>query len=467
MKTERSEVHVPETTEQIQYNCTLGDLGSSPHPSDSNIANYLPLEDVSIPGYVAEVEEHTPNSGGGRRAGWKSYEHYLCRRTAHTGGGIQAPTYKSAPPGGAHTAVAYVSNNRFGTTTVPAHVADSPFGEPGFPIAGLPAYYVKREDDGFIPAPSNLAALEGFALSAVLPGIKAELSAINSLIELKDFKSLPKTLSKVNRYVAETSRRAKGSLREFFQGSADGYLQAKFNILPLLSDISGVHSALSSAERRINALVAGAGKPRLRHYEKSLQEHTYSPFEETSDGYLPHEGSTVISGYYLTRKVYPEPSIFHVEIQYNYLFSEYQIVHAQLLGMLDFFGVNLNPAIIWNALPWSFVVDWVIGVGRWLDQLKVRNLEPRINIRRYCWSIKRERRVHTYRNLFGLYGPSFPVKGVVIPCPVTLERAYRREVKSPSISSIASSGLSPNEISLGAALVIGRRRKNRNRVREF
>lgn len=46
-----------------------------------------------------------------------------------------------------------------------------------------------------------------------------------------------------------------------------------------------------------------------------------------------------------------------------------------LRGLLDALGFELNPRIIWDALPFTFVIDWFFGVGSWLDRYRVDALE--------------------------------------------------------------------------------------------
>lgn len=471
MKTESHSVSEPEDFEDgATWQCSQGDLGQ---PSEYHPANYnygIRLGPVAFyPSFRLEYEEHTPNNGN--RKGWNSYEHYLVRRS--TPPGVNLPLYDQCPPLGVPHFKKYVyTHPRFATVDRPeaspkANLLGYEAG--GFPLLGLHSHYVKRPDDGFVPQPAGLAELEDRAMSYIWPVVKAELSAVNSLIELKDFKSLPRTLSNIGSWFYRTYNRTYDVLRHLLQASADGYLQAKFNVLPLLSDISGIHAALSSAERRINALVAGAGKSHKRHWSCTIAESKDDLVEAVSDPFNPLTGIGSLSYYVIHRRTETQPAKFHVEMQYNYLFSAYQTVHAQLLGHLDAFGVNLNPAIIWNAIPWSFVVDWVVGVGRWLDSLKQHNLEPRVNIRRYCWSIQRERRTTTWRIHKPQYSgnPSLTVPIQAAPLPLVLERSYRRALGTPSTSSMTSSGLNPSEVSLGAALVISRRRRNRNRLRKF
>lgn len=56
-----------------------------------------------------------------------------------------------------------------------------------------------------------------------------------------------------------------------------------------------------------------------------------------------------------------------------------------LRGLLDSMGFELNPRIIWDAIPFSFVIDWFFGVGSWLSRFKVDALElPIVLVDAFC-----------------------------------------------------------------------------------
>jgi hypothetical protein len=44
-------------------------------------------------------------------------------------------------------------------------------------------------------------------------------------------------------------------------------------------------------------------------------------------------------------------------------------------GVLDTLGFELNPRIVWDALPFTFVIDWFFNVGQQLERFKVDALE--------------------------------------------------------------------------------------------
>jgi hypothetical protein len=55
-------------------------------------------------------------------------------------------------------------------------------------------------------------------------------------------------------------------------------------------------------------------------------------------------------------------------------------LQRQIRGFLDLLGFELNPAIIWEAVPFSFVVDWFINVGGYLNGFKFDTLELPIHL---------------------------------------------------------------------------------------
>jgi len=375
------------------------------------------------------------------------------------------------------------------------------FGRFGDHIIGLPSLMQEDEGDGFVPLPSQLELLTETALKAMFPTIKSELSLVNSIIELKDFKTLPKTLLKLSSFAKGlanvvrrkvTMKRGLSGIRRTFNPrdptmsealgvSADSYLQKEFNIMPLLSDMCGIYTAISKTRARINDLLVRQGKMQHKHFTMhvpNLQD------VQTDSTILYGLGSTQqFQGTYspdinLFTPCYREPyrvfectressftehDLFHAQIEYQFTFTRFQTENAQLLGMLDALGVNLNPAILWNAIPWTFVVDWFAGVSRWLDKRKRLNMEPAINISRYSWSYKVMRTTRTRIRTY----PSTP--WVHMPwtyLPDLYETTYRRSRKLPTHDTfVRTSDFSLHKLSLGVALtyLVGKRKYRRGR----
>jgi hypothetical protein len=307
----------------------------------------------------------------------------------------------------------------------------------------------------------------------ILPGIRPNLSLINSIFELKDFKSIGKTAS----HLYQNGKRLLDLLslgkvkfkkpvsrltgREINRQSSDIYLQYKFNVAPLLSDLEGIFKSFKRYQAQAMRLVSRSATIQTRHFTVPIIGDSSQIQTELSDGGRFVGASYENSGWraYVTskRQQILLPSQFHVEIQYNYHYTAFQKQHAVLFALLDDLGVNFNPAIIWNAIPWSFVVDWTAGVSQYLSTLRRNNLEPVINIQRALWSIKRER--HTSCHVDIDCTPGGTQRGV--PVSFIKEVAYRRQPFEMTAHSIKSSGLSLTEVSLGAALVSTRRPRHK------
>jgi hypothetical protein len=340
------------------------------------------------------------------------------------------------------------------------------------------------------------------------------MSLINSIIELKDFRSLGKTLRNIGElgysFTALTKNQKrfhqywdglpsnlrslyhtfsgaeKGTptLRQLFHSSADGYLQVQFNILPLLRDISAIANAAFKLEAAIRRLTNSAGRRQRRHYDFHWQEYeSPATYVKTFTGSLSlgqFAGSTNPTGetgcsrahagffQYTRRTSFPNATEFHAEIEYSYYFTQFQRKYTSLLALLDYLGVNLNPQIIWNAIPWTFVVDWVYSISKYLGEQKTLNMEPIVNVHRYLWSWTLHRKTSVWfrtthsQNTGTQFNPTITDTYL----PTLYEKAYRRDIGLPSTgSSLFGSGLSATELSLGVALATTAGRPPHTRLR--
>lgn len=293
------------------------------------------------------------------------------------------------------------------------------------------------------------------------------MSLVNSLIELKDFRSLPRTISKMKELIFPKRKRHL-TLYSVFGALADSYLQSQFNILPLLDDIAKLAKSVRTFRSEVSKLLQFEKRRLRRHYYFDVGAPYIASFETKPRFYtylaerlcvtsvtnnpevVGIDGKTELS-----RDVRYDLAKFHAELEFTYYFTNYQREHAFGLGLLDKFGVNLNPTIIWNAIPWSFLVDWTLGVSRYLDQFERGNLEPVTVIHRYLWSwrVKRRIKVSSQNNL------EVPWLSPVRQDTVWIEEeSYKRVPCTPNIyQALEASGISAKEFSLASALVFSRK----------
>ena len=329
-----------------------------------------------------------------------------------------------------------------------------PYGTASSPDLKLkPLWTEKPGGFRYVNDPPDLDTLIEDSVQAMLPGIKQGMSAINNYLELKDFSTLGSTASKIALVGKLLKKRKYGkkTLRHILHASADSYLQLQFNFLPLLSDIANTGKLLAALRPKITRILNEERIPRYHHfrrdvgylYEDSIRSTGKRPTLLASDANL--DGS-----YYQTRTVSHTECMFHASMKYSYTLNSWERTNTTIASYLDAVGVNFNPAIIWNAMPWSFVVDWFLNVSQFLDALKGRLLEPRCVIHDYCWSIRVKRRIDCD---IGVNISGFFTRGTVVPVSRITEEAYKRQPHVPDIfRALRVSGLSLKEFSLAGAL---------------
>lgn len=427
------------------------------------------------------LTEYITNDEPGSKDDWKSVRHYK----------VEFVPFPDTPRVHVHRFYAPDFNDpgwyHSGTHQDPMFGYKHPGGISGYyaPHVGADPMYTVVGDavngDLVIPDPDNLDSLTEAGLNTMLPRVKAELSLLNSLWELKDLKELPvkvlKFAQSVKKLRARNSavplaallpiqlRKLKSwvaankvlATRRGAAGVSSAYLELMFNIRPVISDVIGIHRALHSIAKTLRGFQRRAGKLRIAHYSRAYYEGTEGGLDATVTDW---PGGEPVSGGQIAcrtiRNVSRISTMYHAEIEYQYWYSDLQDQYAGLLGLLDAVGVNFNPGTVWRAIPFTFLIDWVVGVGRWLDRWKTRNMDPKINIRRYVWSVKRQRTTECrYGFIAAPYSTSPAIHVPIISTlPTVFETAYKRSTTMPSRHSFETSGLSAIEFSLGAALAL-------------
>jgi hypothetical protein len=313
------------------------------------------------------------------------------------------------------------------------------------------------------------------AVQIMWPEIKSELSILNSLYELKDFKNLPKlwsqtskaltgltylgpsarvfrSLRELNRWLRSPSRKGL-TLKQLVAATTGQYLNYKFAIAPLVSDVLAIERAIQRTDEAIKRLIEEQDRLHSSHFRKTLKPDDIGALMFTEET-APWNGSKW--WWYQLTSEFSGPITYTASMRYNYRVPQMLLEHAQTLGRLDAIGIQFNPAIIWNAIPFSFVVDWFLKVGKTLDGMKTANLAPIVNIEGFSHSVKYEMidgiYQESYRDLKN--DPTLQVSSMKILKRTRVRRIYIRKPFIPSfIIPIDKSGFSGQEISLAASLL--------------
>lgn len=217
------------------------------------------------------------------------------------------------------------------------------------------------------------------------------LSIANFLYELKDLK----------RMIDIWSRR-----RRFLNNISSGFLNEEFGWRPFLSDVCGLLTGLKTFHRAFKTWCEQQHKPHITHYRKILTEDDLVPrFINSPEPVWPAssyeftdipQGESFVTPPGPTMRANISYQIYHLRapewictMKYTYWCKEALGILRTVWAFLDAFNVYWDPQVLWNAVPFSFIVDWFFNVGDWLHQTFSKpNLTVILRVIDYCISVK-------------------------------------------------------------------------------
>lgn len=341
--------------------------------------------------------------------------------------------------------------------------------------ANRPADYVITDEDW------NGHASD--AMEAMRPSLTSNNSLINFIIELKDFKRLGADLVnlfksrkameaqleslKRSRFIPLFSSRPWNSKpRTTSQKVSNAWLEWKLAWQPFVSDVRKLVSGITSFEHDVRQFLQREGKQQQRYWGKSIPSQHSAEIILATGSYVPPElypmnNLDTVWRWTLKETVTEDPR-FHATMRYRYLLNDRLRSEAKTLnGFLDRLGINGNPAILWNAIPFSFIVDWFVDIGGYLNKLRVDNVQPVTEISDFCSSVKAERRLELVLRGEILETSSSAAVYSAVPEETVLTMLsswYRREATLPHTSLTMGTGLTGTRLVTAAALVNSLRR---------
>jgi hypothetical protein len=313
------------------------------------------------------------------------------------------------------------------------------------PAAGY--YYTIVTSDFFVPAfyhnvirlavpvtirENQWQAWSNQALESMLPTFsEGGESLVNFALELKQTKDLFRLW------------RNKLSLLKNISGL---HLNVSFGWLPFISDVQRIYGALDSFQKKVRKLQEESGKPKKGHFRRYLDT-----VDLPSDGTL---GAADSNGSFYRKVRWIQQPLYCATLDYIYALPDMSLAINQVKGFLDSIGVQLDASIVWNAIPYSFVVDWFFNVGDWISALKVDNLRIPATVTGFCHSVKYE----WQSSLSFRPQPSFDPYQIERPVATKTKLYYERRKDIPSTGLLDLTVKTPNwkQVALGSSLVIQR-----------
>lgn len=210
------------------------------------------------------------------------------------------------------------------------------------------------------------------------PRLDQDFSMINFLFEMKDFRDIAKNLFTVNKKFGTAWKRHKAITPKGLDPSrpiAEGILLYNFAIRPLIQDISELILAAKTIAADAFKDFAGYGEqPRTVHYSEW-------PISERSLSWLDNKTSTWSGQLIGTGSVSSVKFTATLERTYSYA------PQGAMKEFLKYWGWEITPRAIWNAMPFSFLLDYVIGVDKALRSMETQKGVD-MQVLRYCESAK-------------------------------------------------------------------------------
>lgn len=283
------------------------------------------------------------------------------------------------------------------------HFGNGPFGLIGGADELWFGYPSKAEHlPGLPPTEFDVESTLEQATLDVAPEILEEMSLLVTLAELAEMKRLITGPLSMARELVRNLKRGKNKAWTFAKLASNITLMHEYGTKQTVSDLISVYAGIMETMHRLEAFIDRSNTPQVRHWALPPVKRV-----ETSYNTWYPDSNWAIRRFVHTQVV----ESFNVTIKYKYSIVDTDgdpLFDRDLLILgahMDAFGLNWNPAILWDATPFTFVVDWFLGVGNWLETFKVNNLNTSVTILDACYSIKRESSTHSsgrnaYRNVY-------------------------------------------------------------------
>lgn len=270
------------------------------------------------------------------------------------------------------------------------------------------------------------------AFDAMVPDLETDLQLVNFALELTDVKHLLRFFTKWKKSVLTKA--------------AEGHLSYSFGIRPFLSDVATLYYVLKNYKDKIHDFMSRYDTLQRRHYTEPIE-------------YVPESSNTFYSSVNVTaRTVHEAHYERHATMVYSYTGPDLFETNNQIKALRDMLGLRITPSTIWEAIPFSFLVDWIYRVQAWLQRYEKPLVPITLTVQDFCISEKSNVKIRakcTYRDINGSY---FTVDDFIRDRSAYIRRRFLPSDLGDAFINRGQYGL--NQLALSASLlkVMGRGR---------
>jgi hypothetical protein len=282
------------------------------------------------------------------------------------------------------------------------------------------------------------------AWATMQPRFEGDFQALNFLFELKDFKNIAKNIAALRpKKIVETLKRARSRIRRAQRAVESGTATAKvvdiarnatrtaaevvlvkhFAIDPTIKDLVSLYSQLATSVKDAQHRFRDSGlSGTTRHYSEEI-----SRVDSRTVG---------TKNYYWRASGLLKKDLFTATMSFSYDYEMRDTMDA----FSRLYGFGMNAGVVWNAIPFTFLVDYFVKVG---DAIESMQQDPNVHLdlHQYCesrlvtisngWTYVPDGRTHCFiingaearkdQLICGYEGSYFerrvvsPSKGIVLP----------------------------------------------------
>jgi hypothetical protein len=263
------------------------------------------------------------------------------------------------------------------------------------------------------------------SISNLVPGV----SLVNFVAELRDIKQLFTLWS---------------SDIDVLKNLSSNVLNVQLGWRPMLGDCEKLFKIFTSLQTKIDIWNAAAksGEIWTRHADvtpslearlgQNLRQTTTSAHTNAILGGQRVLGTTAVGEGHLwcDQKITTDAHLkFH--LMFRPKFHRDSDIEVKIADFYNALGFGNGASIIWEAVPLSFVVDWFVGVGDFLDQFQYRPLDLQYEIVDFGYSVKRTA-VYATRPHFGFDGQNDLLMGPNGTITTQNRYYYRGKMQAPT-----------------------------------
>jgi hypothetical protein len=209
------------------------------------------------------------------------------------------------------------------------------------------------------------------------PRFEGRISMLNFLFELKDFRDIAKYVLKADKikHFRSLGRWFRKNMNrpEFFdptRSAASIWLSWHLNWEQFFKDCSSIFAQAATLAREAEASykTRGLGQQKSHYSEIIYDDSDFAPVSRYGPIFTEYGSRRLVK--------------FTASMQYKYAYT----MRTTMDAFIHYWGLTLTAEAFWNAIPFSWVADYVIRIG---DSLHAMNTDPHTDLClcEYCESV--------------------------------------------------------------------------------